>query len=51
MGEATRSKPVTVPPMTHPLAHAKETLNPPVHWRFPPLGSGGKNERIKERML
>jgi len=51
MGEAARSKPATVPPMTHPLAHAKETLNPQVHWRFSPLGSHGENEPIKERIL
>jgi hypothetical protein len=50
MGEAARSKPATLPPMTRPSAHAKETLNPPVRWRFPPLGSGGKNEPIKERI-
>jgi hypothetical protein len=49
-GEAARSKPATLPPMTRPSAHAKETLNPPVRWRFPPLGSGGKNEPIKERI-
>jgi hypothetical protein len=51
MGEAARSKPATVPPMTRLLAHAKGTLNPPVHWRFPPLGLGGKNEPIKEENL
>ncbi len=52
MGEAARSKPAIVPPMTRPSAHAKETLNPPPkHWRFPPLGSGGINEPVKERIL
>jgi hypothetical protein len=50
MGEAARSKPATLPPMTRPSAHAKETLSPPVCGRFPPLASCGKNDPIKERI-